>query len=234
LDAVCDNHTGGGKDSVGVSELGRVLIGAPDDFEAFGSKSKKSLIDAGHLKASISMSLRGPLTKAFPLTPRDSDVPGAGVPKQVVWTINLKHREETMKVVVAFVGLAISFAVPAVAQEQNTVDPEIRHQIEAVDTKLGEAQNKHDATAVADLFTLDAIRVLDWTGGGTINGREAIEKDFAVHFASNPPDVSGKLVQVYAVGDEMSAISEWSAGPWEGYSLKVYVRDADTWKIRME
>jgi ketosteroid isomerase-like protein len=146
-----------------------------------------------------------------------------------------KLRDKTMKMhLVALVGLAIGFALPTFAQEQSTVDPEVRQQIEAVLTKFGEAQNKHDATAVADLFTLDAIRVLDWTGGGTINGREAIGKDFAVHFASSPPDVSGKLIQVYAVGDEMSTISEWSAGPWKGYSLKVYVRDADTWKIRME
>jgi ketosteroid isomerase-like protein len=143
-------------------------------------------------------------------------------------------RREPRNYLLALAGLAISFAVPVLAQEQSTVDPEVRQQIEAVLTKFGEAQNKHDATTVADLFTLDAIRVLDWTGGGTINGREAIEKDFAVHFASSPPDVSGKLIQVCAVGDEMSTISEWSVGPWKGYSLKVYVRDADTWKIRME
>jgi hypothetical protein len=33
---------------------------------------------------------------------------------------------------VALVGLAISFAVPAIAQEQSTVDPEVRQQIEAL------------------------------------------------------------------------------------------------------
>jgi hypothetical protein len=32
--------------------------------------------------------------------------------------------------VVALVGVAISFAVPTLAQEQNTFDPEIRQQIE--------------------------------------------------------------------------------------------------------
>jgi hypothetical protein len=46
--------------------------------------------------------------------------------------------------VIALIGLAISFAVPAFAQEQNTVDPEVRQQIEAVLMKLGEAYNKHD------------------------------------------------------------------------------------------
>ena len=97
---------------------------------------------------------------------------------------------------VALAGLAIGFAAPILAEEQTTVDPQVRQEIEAVDMKLGE------------------------------------EKDFAVHFASSPPDISGKLVQVYAVGDEMAVISEWSAGPWKGYSLKVYVRDADEWTVR--
>jgi hypothetical protein len=31
----------------------------------------------------------------------------------------------------ALIGLAIGFAVPTFAQEQNTVDPEVRQQIEA-------------------------------------------------------------------------------------------------------
>jgi hypothetical protein len=26
----------------------------------------------------------------------------------------------------------------------------------------------------------------------------------------------------------------WTCGPWNGYSIKIYVRDADTWKIRIE
>jgi hypothetical protein len=46
-------------------------------------------------------------------------------------------------------GLAIGFAVPTLAQEQNTVDPEVRQQIEAVLVSFGEAFNKHDAAAVA-------------------------------------------------------------------------------------
>ena len=91
-----------------------------------------------------------------------------------------------------------------------------------------------DAAAAADLYTLNALKVLDWTGGGTLSGRDAIEKDFAVNFASSPHDISGKLLQVYAIGDEIFAISEWTTAPWKGYSLKIYVRDADTWKIRME
>jgi ketosteroid isomerase-like protein len=131
-------------------------------------------------------------------------------------------------------GLVIGFALPTVAQDQKAVDPEVRQQIESVGMRLGEAMNNHDATAGADVYTLDAIRVLDWTGGGTFVGREAIEKDFANHFASFPPDVTGKLIQVYAIGDQIAEISEWSSGAYMGYSSKIYARDADTWKIRLE
>ena len=62
---------------------------------------------------------------------------------------------------------------------------------------------------------------------------QAIEKRYAVDFASSPPECVGELVQVHAIGDEISATYEWSAGSWKGYSLKIYVREADTWKIRM-
>jgi hypothetical protein len=54
-------------------------------------------------------------------------------------------------------GLAIGFALPTFAQEQKTVDPETRQQIEAALMKFQEAFNKHDAAAIADLFALDAV-----------------------------------------------------------------------------
>lgn len=100
---------------------------------------------------------------------------------------------------VALAGFAISSALLTFAQEREAVDPEVRQQIAAVNTKLGEAQNSHDAAAAAALYTLDAVKVLDWSGGGTLLGREAIEKDFAVLFASNPPDVTSKFLQMYAM-----------------------------------
>jgi uncharacterized protein (TIGR02246 family) len=134
----------------------------------------------------------------------------------------------------AFAGLTISFALPTSAQEQSAVDPETRQGIEAVGKQWVEAYSKHDAAAVAALYTLDAIKVLDWTGGGTLVGREAIEKDFANNFASSLPDVTGKSIQMYAMGDQIAEISKWSTGPWKGYTSTIYVRDADTWKIRLE
>jgi ketosteroid isomerase-like protein len=87
----------------------------------------------------------------------------------------------------ALVGLAIGFAVPVLAQEKNTVDPDVRQQIEAVHMKFDEACNKHDAAAVAALFTQDAVQVWQgWPGGAEASGQQAIEKRYAVDFESSP------------------------------------------------
>jgi uncharacterized protein (TIGR02246 family) len=139
-----------------------------------------------------------------------------------------------IRLLIALVGLAFSFAVPSIAQEQNSIDPQVRQDIEAALTKFAGAFNKHDAAAMATLFTLDAVLVLDWGEGGTFSGQQAIEKYYAVDFASSPPEFAEKLVQVYAIGDRISTISEWSHGKWKGYHARIYVRDADTWKIRMD
>jgi ketosteroid isomerase-like protein len=136
---------------------------------------------------------------------------------------------------VTIIGFAIGFSLPTLAQEQNAVDPEVHQQIEAVLAKCGEAQNKHDAAAYAARYTQNAVRVFGWeTGGGVASGQDAIEKRCAVDLASNPGEISGKLLQVYAVGNDVFAISKWSVAPWKGYAVFVFVREADEWKIRME
>jgi hypothetical protein len=65
-----------------------------------------------------------------------------------------------MRLLVTLAGLAIGFAVPLLAQEQNTVDPEVRQQIEAAVLKYQEACNNYDAAATAALFTLHAVKVV--------------------------------------------------------------------------
>jgi outer membrane lipoprotein-sorting protein len=45
-----------------------------------------------------------------------------------------------MRVLLILAGLAIGFAVPALAQEQNMVDPAVRQQIEAVLAKYDEKE----------------------------------------------------------------------------------------------
>jgi hypothetical protein len=61
-------------------------------------------------------------------------------------------------------GLAFPFAAPVLAQEQNTVDPEVRQQIEALLMKYEEAYNKSDAAGTASLYSQDGIAVLSGVG----------------------------------------------------------------------
>jgi uncharacterized protein (TIGR02246 family) len=134
----------------------------------------------------------------------------------------------------ALVGLASSFAVPILAQEQNTVAPEVRQQIEAVFMKFGEAFNKRDAAAIAALYTQNAIRLESWWSEAAL-GQQAIEKSYAGMLASMPGEFVGQVVQVYAIGNDMCVITKDSEGAlWKGYKTWICVRDADTWKIRME
>jgi hypothetical protein len=103
-----------------------------------------------------------------------------------------------IQLAVALAGLAISFAVPSIAQQQNTVDPEVRQQIEAAIMKLGEAINKHDAAAVAALYTQDAVQVWSFlSAGGVASGQQAIEKRYAVEFASSPGEFAAKSATRY-------------------------------------
>jgi ketosteroid isomerase-like protein len=81
-----------------------------------------------------------------------------------------------MHLLIILVGLATSFAVPAFAQQKDTVDSQIAEQ---VTKKIDEAFNNGDAVAVAALFTEDAVQV---TPQGPLFGRGAIEKNFAGMF----------------------------------------------------
>jgi hypothetical protein len=75
-----------------------------------------------------------------------------------------------MRLLSILAGLGIGIAAPALAQEQDTVAPEVRQQIEAVTTRREEAYNKYDAAAWAALLHAGRDRCLDvvvrrWCGG---------------------------------------------------------------------
>ena len=113
-------------------------------------------------------------------------------------------------------GSIIGFAVPALAQEQNAVEPEVCQQIEAALMKCDEAWNKNDAAAFAARFTLEATDVRRWEAAGLVSGQEAIEKRYAAEFASG----LSKLVQIYPIGSDICVITHWSVGPWKGYGVR--------------
>jgi hypothetical protein len=68
--------------------------------------------------------------------------------------------------------------------------------------------------------------------GGLVSGQQAIKKRYEADLASSPSLV-GKLVQVYEIGNEVCAITQYQTMHHIGYALTISVREADDWKIRM-
>ena len=152
-------------------------------------------------------------------------------------------------VLLALVGLATGFVVPAFTQEKEEANPfpfgaiqakpEIVQQLEAINEKWDEAFNKHDAAAVGALYNANAVQV---TPVGVFSGREAIEKYVTDLFQRfSPSDRFTKISYVYAFGDDLCAIGGWTLiingphpppHPAGGYLLNLYTRVVDTWKIR--
>jgi ketosteroid isomerase-like protein len=150
-----------------------------------------------------------------------------------------------IRLVVALVGLAISFALPTFAQQKDTADPQIIDQLNALSKKTNDAFNNGDAAALAATFTEDAVLVND---AGPVYGRAAIEKYFAdlfknVHFSNHigPRDQYSPHI-VGTAGNEEWSNGQWSTtiqgqnfGPIEakGYWSTFCVREGDAWKFRM-
>ena len=136
-------------------------------------------------------------------------------------------------------GLVSTYALPTFALEQNTVDLQVRQQVEPVLIKFVEAYNKHDVATISALHTQDAVEVQAAGGGtraGAFSGRPALEKMFAADFASNPGKMVSELAAVYAINENnICAIANTSVGTWwKCYTVTAYVRSLDgTWKIHM-
>jgi ketosteroid isomerase-like protein len=105
-----------------------------------------------------------------------------------------------IRLVVALLGWAIGFALPALAQEKDTVDPQIVQQIRTLASKYDAAFNNNDAAAVAELYTEDGAH--GWHG--TSHGRRAIEKSYALDFQSwHPRSRFTTVGRVSAVSNEV-------------------------------
>jgi ketosteroid isomerase-like protein len=134
---------------------------------------------------------------------------------------------------VTLAGLIIGFAVPALAQEQNAVDPEARRNVEAAVLKFAEAYNKHDVASISALFTQDAVEIRAWAtslGGGAFSGRQDLEKMFAGDFATNPGKMVNKLVELYPIGNAVCEITDSSVGGRKSERVMIWVRDGDSWE----
>jgi len=157
-----------------------------------------------------------------------------------------------VRLLLTLVGLAISTAVPAFAQQKDTVDPRTAQQrdllgnanavaeFEALGTKVDEAFNKNDASAVASLFTEDAVLV---ASDDVYYGRQAIEKRYADTFKQCPITTfsSQNCYELNAIDNAVSLVRKWwssfqsQTGPKfeRGFWSAIYVREGDAWKIRM-
>jgi len=150
-----------------------------------------------------------------------------------------------IRLALALVGLAISFALPTFAQQKDTVDPQIAEQIDAFAKKFDEAFDNGDAAALASLFTDDAVFV---TPGGIVYGRAAIEKHWVEtfqqgHFSNhlNKADQYSPHL-IGTTGNEVWRTGEWSftvqgksGDPinLKGFWSAINVREGDTWKTRL-
>src|SRR3984957_1497208 len=110
----------------------------------------------------------------------------------------------------------MSFALPAFAQQTSTPDPQLRQQLLELAKKFEDAWNNNDATALAALFTVDAVLI---EASGPVYGREAIEKHYkdlfqTEHFSDNHTmynePSSNSPHAIGTDGDEMWENGEWS------------------------
>src|SRR5580692_11677802 len=144
-----------------------------------------------------------------------------------------------MRLLLALVGLAISFAFPTFAQQKDPVDPRTAQEIRALAMKYDEAINKQDPAAVGAFYTEDAVYVAHH---GTFHGRQAIEKTYASYFQhwSSIHYVS-TVDRLIAVGNEVRAFGAWSSALQDtdgvlrkdgGHYRWLLVRKGSNWEIR--
>jgi uncharacterized protein (TIGR02246 family) len=148
-----------------------------------------------------------------------------------------------IRLVVALVGLAISFALPTFAQQTTTPDPQLRQKLIDVIAKHADAINKNDAAAASACFTQEAVYVTD---KGPVNGQEAIEKWYADLFKKvqftyyvitidqdSPHVISTAGNEIWAAGGWSSTIKGENFGPRQIKGYWSVIRVGDDWKIRM-
>jgi uncharacterized protein (TIGR02246 family) len=130
-------------------------------------------------------------------------------------------------------------------EQKETAHPQTDQEVRAIATKFEEAYKKHDAAALAALFTEDAVLLRDH---GPVYGRQAIEKyhadmfqkwhfiDIAIKHDQNSPHVIGTAGNdVWDNGEWSCTIQGQSGDPirLNGYWSSVKVREGDTWKTRL-
>src|ERR1700683_3035214 len=113
-----------------------------------------------------------------------------------------------MHLLIALVGLAISFASLASAQQKNTGDQELQQVADSLARQLDEAWNNNDAAAAAALYTEDGVHASFYQ---TSHGRRAIEKSYVHDFQRwHPSNHVITVDRVAVAGNGVRATGRWS------------------------
>ena len=152
-----------------------------------------------------------------------------------------------IRLLLALVGLAISFAFPIFAQQKAaTLSEQDRQQLGALHKKWDEAENNNDAAALAALFTEDAAFVTDKR---PVSGREAIKQWFADDFRewrhSNHihklNSISARIIgtagnEFWSTGEFEQTFQAGNASPLRisGHFLNILVREGDALKVKVD
>src|SRR6201997_912851 len=109
-----------------------------------------------------------------------------------------------IRFVVALVGLAIRFAPPAFAQQNDTGDAETAQQVRALASNYDAAFNRQDAVTIAGLYAENAVFN---TPEGMFHGRQAIEELYAKHYfgEAHSKNVVTLVNETIAAGNELRA-----------------------------
>jgi uncharacterized protein (TIGR02246 family) len=148
-----------------------------------------------------------------------------------------------IRAILAMTGVAFGFISPTFARQKDPIDPKIDQQIHALATKFDEAYNKNDPTAVAALYTEDAVRFN--ANNSRFHGRKAIEKSFAdIDFKRwHSYNFFTNVDRVTAIRNEVRSNGRWSCNfrdansasrKGEGRYSWIVIREGDTWKIRRD
>ncbi len=139
--------------------------------------------------------------------------------------------------------VVIGLTSPVAAQQKTgtcTGPQEVCRELASVPQKYDAAYNKGDASAVAAVFTKDAV--LAAPRGPNLRGTEELQAFYANAFRAGFSSDLLKVQTERVIGDMAWAVGQWSAmrpganhttRPRQGNWGAVFVRDGDTWKIQM-
>jgi uncharacterized protein (TIGR02246 family) len=143
---------------------------------------------------------------------------------------------------ISLVGLAMSFALPVLGQQKETLDAQAVEKADPLAGQYDKTCNSNDAAAVAALFTDDAVFI---TPDGPIVGRDAIEKQYTEwfkggHTSNHKTTYDPEAFQIAGTADTQAMSGGWSetvepvnGKPFElkGRWMAIDTRGSDGWKI---